>query len=450
MNRKCTKLLVTMALLALFVVQSITTTMAATATDSSTTRAAQAVAAWNPAVTKLSGDMEVATLLQFAELNWDALPKGFNELLFTERVSNSPDDQYDDATTKRLLAACTDAAVRFIQDTGTTILMHDDRQVAEAFALWWAKHSQSAGLEDLGLSPAISSSQAITDRQATILRIMGVYALAVDGHFLSPFAASNTPPESTAAVLVYDRASGQHYTYNCLDSNVKLYDNPYDLFANTGILLSGSYREEPNWLAIHVDIDSSGSLNEVHPGSEAITFWLRGHFGDELVVYPDRDYFSPGEIKALSFNSHAEDPLLRDYVWDATQLVTSNRSQFEPDRLVTRAEFVAMAVYYVRRPLFQAFENRFSDLPDGNRYTFHVNYAAEMGWIPDAELFRPDDPMTLEEALPLRTKIAEWCVAQGYEPRGINRTYQSLSPHFTRAEACRFIVELMSVEGFPR
>lgn len=105
--------------------------------------------------------------------------------------------------------------------------------------------------------------------------------------------------------------------------------------------------------------------------------------------------------------------------------VVNNVKNFEPNRNVTRAEFVKMIVRSLScRYTFVGTDSGFSDVPANEWHAEYIKFAVENGWINGYEdgKFRPNAPITRAEA----AKILSRSIKLQF-PREIYNSYKDVS-----------------------
>ena len=99
----------------------------------------------------------------------------------------------------------------------------------------------------------------------------------------------------------------------------------------------------------------------------------------------------------------------------AYQLLPNLGEQFQPQQVMTRAEFATLLC--VALNLYAGQEGQFADVPTGSYYAQPINAVASMGFLSGSnrDTFAPGDPITCQQAAACLSAVAAWASMEGYE-----------------------------------
>ncbi|MCL2697575.1 MAG: hypothetical protein FWE74_05790 [Oscillospiraceae bacterium] len=418
------------------------------------TRAAEALK--NGAATSIKEvlGLSLAAAMQFGDAALQTFPRSNTE--WRPRIMAYQNGVGNTALTTQMQTAFKDLADKFMAETGYGPRTKTHAALTAEVYSWMLSNPQhflgtdswwtATGFPDFKNTsmplynlPNPWKSGAVTEGncnilvnwQVGILRELGVYALNFGGYLIAGSA-----PGGHHVVGVYDPDGKRWLMYDFQNEGVVLgrqaiYDNVFDLYARTNFILT-------------TFVDTANNIQDDWPVAHesAIDQWLHGRYGSGTIIIDGWELSGPvGKIIDLPFNLGEGSQLWQNWQSHTRNLIAPARMKFDPNKNLTRKEFVAMLVQYVRQPVYQAHTNYFTDVPANDPLAFHLSLAGQMGWI-DGKTLRPNDRITRSEAAAILSKAAGWLIDQGVPASNPIDSSNPGNP-VTKVDAVVFITSLL-------
>lgn len=155
------------------------------------------------------------------------------------------------------------------------------------------------------------------------------------------------------------------------------------------------YNGEPVEIAYTVGSSGSGGSG----GSFSYAGKTSGSKKEDIVTSPNQN--KPTEVLPKGVFSDTKNHWAKDYIKvlvDEGVLNGVNENEFEPDRNITRAEYIAVLVRGLGDIEKAPYNGEFEDVNSQAWYADYVSYALKHNLIAAAQQFRPDAPITRAEA----------------------------------------------------
>ena len=150
----------------------------------------------------------------------------------------------------------------------------------------------------------------------------------------------------------------------------------------------------------HSGFIKGGSGGAVHP-DEKLTLAEAAQMLFRLIVSPGPERVSFSDVPFDAWYADAIGYLAYICVLDA------GKDTVAPERVITRAEFVAMVTYLRAGKEFEAPDIALPDVPEEHPYAREMAYAASMGWIrgDDGGKYKPDNDLTRAETVTIINRV---------------------------------------------